>query len=219
MLEGLLGILAFFGTILALLIGAILLLVALATRHAGRAWKVARFLLGWLAVYTLLLLGFSVFSQTHYLNPGQERCFDEMCYSVKTLSVAHTLGTAPHQLTAKGNFYILTVQLRSNAKRTAQIPSQPDLFIMDAAGKSYRVALNAGGELNLPVGEVVTASQLWSQPVEPGEIASRTVAFDLPQDVSKPGLVINEGIGPLSAIIIGDENSFLHAKTEIPLNP
>ena len=151
--------------------------------------------------------------------PGAERCFDEMCYSVKSITTAHTLDASPHPLTALGEFYIIAVQLRSAARGNAQKPSQPDLFVIDARGRRYSPAIIAGSETGLPIGQPVTAGRLWDQQIQPGAVAIRTVAFDLPAGVRQPGLVITEGIGPLSAIIIGDEGSFLHAKTQFRLTP
>jgi hypothetical protein len=219
MLEGLFGILAFFGTILGLVIGAIVIAVALLTHHPQQARKGGIILEVWIGLYAAALLAASFTSQPKYLERGMERCFDEMCYSVKTLAVTQTIGAATNQFKAQGNYYVVTVQLRSDSRRTAQKPSQPDLFIVDAQGKRYSQMVNAGAEPGFPMGQPVTAAQLWEQKIQPGETVSRTVAFDLPGTIQQPGLVVNEGIGPLSAIIIGDENSVFHAKTEFLLNP
>ena len=217
MLEGLFGMLVFLGTLLGLGVCAILLVVALLTRRGARAARIAALALGWVAIYVLVLLAVSFTSRPAYLAPGQERCFDEMCYSVQAVATAHTLGAAPNALTAQGDYVILILQLRSAAKGTAQKPSEPDLFMIDARGQRYSPALNAGSELNLPLGQPVTGAQLWSVPVPPGESLRRTVAFDLPAGLAQPALVISEGIGPLSAVVIGDEGSLFHAKTEFLL--
>jgi hypothetical protein len=149
------------------------------------------------------------------LDLSQERCFDEMCYSVKGVAITHALG----QFKAQGDFYVVTVQLRSDSRGTAQKPSQPALFVVDAQGQSYSQMVNAGDEPGLPTGQPVTADQLWNQKIQPGQVVSRTVAFDLPAGIRQPGLVVTEGIGPLSAVIIGDESSLFHARTEFLLNP
>jgi len=219
MLEGLFGILAFFGTILGLVIGVIVIGIALLTRHFPRARKTGTLLLVWIGLYAAALLAASFSSQPQYLERGKERCFDEMCYSVKALTITQANGMAPIQFKAQGNYYVVTVQLRSDSKRTAQKPSEPDLFIVDAQGDRYTQMVNAGTDPGFPMGQPVTAAQLWDQKLQPGETINRTVAFDLPGTIQQPGLVVSEGIGPLSAIIIGDENSIFHAKTEFNLNP
>jgi hypothetical protein len=213
MLEGFFGILAFFATILALVAGVSMIVISLFTHRPERAWKVGGILLAWIAIYAVVLLLVSFASQPKFLNLGQERCFDEMCYSVKSVTMSHALG----QFTAQGDYYIITIQLRSAAQRTAQKPSQPDLFVVDSQGNRYSEIVNAGNGLDL--GQPVTTDQLWDQKIQPGEIIVRTVAFDLPSDIGQPGLVVTEGIGLLSAVIIGDEGSFFHAKTEFLLTP
>ena len=217
MLEGIFGILAFFGSVFGLIAGIIVLAIALVNHHLGRAWKIGRILLAWIGVYAVVLLVVSFTSQARSIPPGEERCFDEMCYSVKAVSIAHTLSAVPNPITAQGNYFIVTIQLRSAAKRAAQKPSEPDLFIVDANGQGYSQAINAGSEINLPIGQPVTARQLWDQAVQPGETVSRTVAFDLPAGIRQPGFAFIEGVGAMSGVIIGDENSFFHAKTEFRL--
>ena len=219
MFAGLLGVLAFLATVLGLLIGLGLLAAALLTHHPRRAGKIAGLLLGWLGLYVLALLLASFTSRPSFVNTGGERCFDEMCYALTKLELRPTLGESPKQLKASGQYYIMTIRLRSAAKRSAQKPSQPSVFVVDARGRRYTDMLNAGPELGLPSGQPLTAAQLWDRQIQPGESVSRTVAFDLPKDVPSPGLVVSEGLGPLAAFIIGDENSFLHAPTEFYLTP
>jgi hypothetical protein len=219
MLEGILGVLAFFATLLGLISAVIAIIIALLTHHPQRAGKIGLISLGWIAVYAFLLLAASFTSRPQFIASGKERCFDEMCYSVKSVVITPTLGNAPAPFKAQGNYYVLTVQLRSDSKRTAQKPSEPNLLVVDAHGEQFDSFISAGPDTGAPIGQALTAAQLWSQKIQPGETASRTVAFDLPAGIQQPGLVVTEGIGPLAAIIIGDENSFFHAKTEFLLNP
>ncbi len=219
MLEGVIGMLTFFVTVLGLVIAVILIGMALLRRRWARARGIGVFFLGWLGVYAAILLVVSLTSQPRTIPPGVERCFDEMCYSVQALKISHTLGEGANSLTAGGNFYILTVQLRSAAKRSAQRPSQPDIFFIDGGGKQYTHLVYAGPEGDFSLGQPVTAGQLWSQPIQPGKSQPRMIAVDLPADIRQAGMVITEGIGPLSVIIIGDENSFLHARTVFSLSP
>lgn len=150
--------LAFFVPILGLVTGAIVIGIALLTRHPKRAGKIGLILLGWIGLYAVVLLVASFTSRPRYLGFNQERCFD---------------------------------------------------FINTSSGW--------GVPTNLPG----LVAPLWIQKIQLGETVSQTVAFDLPVDTlaGQPGLVVTEGIGPLSAVIIGDENSFFHAKTEFLLNP
>jgi hypothetical protein len=219
MLEGVLGVFAFFGTILGLASGGIMVITSLSSGNRKRAWKIVQVLAGWVAVYFILLLSFSLTSRPRYLQPGAERCFDEMCFSVQPVEIAPALGEGSQQLTASGYFYIVTIQLRSTARNKPQRPSMPDLFFIDAEGQRYTRVLNAAPLEGIEIGQPVHGDELWSERMQPGESLLRSVVVDLPADVEQPALVITEGIGPISVVIIGDENSFLHARTQFLLVP
>ena len=205
--------------LLGLVAALVLAVVALFTYRPARALKVMGLALGWIGVYALALLVVSFTSHPRYLAPGQERCFDEMCYSVTGLTVSPSLGTPPQQINARGVYYIVTLQLHSTARRTAQKPSQPEVFVIDARGQRYPAFVNAGTGPGTTLGQPLTAAQLWDRKIQPGETVSRRLAFDLPVDVDSPGLVVIEGIGPLSAVLIGAEDSFFHSPTEFLLKP
>jgi len=55
---------------------------------------------------------------------------------------------------------------------------------------------------------------VWDSQLQPGETQSRVVIFQVPGVLLQPGLLITEGGWPTS-LIIGDENSPFHKKTEI----
>lgn len=213
MLEGLFGMLAFLAACLALASGLVWAAASLAARRWRQAARAGLALLAIVGVYAVLLLGFSLASRQQSITLGTERCFDEMCFSLQGVETAPTLGSQQSQL---GSFYILTIQLRSTARRTAQKPSMPDMFILAAGGKRFTHILSAEPS---DAGQPLSAAQVWDQKVQPGAAVVRRVAFDLPASVVDPGLVIGEGIGPLSLVIIGDEGSFLHARTVFALQP
>ena len=75
--------LVFFITILGLAAGLVVAGIALARKQPGRAAKAGQVLGAWIGIYAAVLLLTSFASQPRRLDPGQERCFDEMCYSVK----------------------------------------------------------------------------------------------------------------------------------------
>jgi hypothetical protein len=222
MFEGLLGMLVFFATILAFGAGIVVIAIALLTRRCRRAGQMSLLLLGWAAVYAGILLEVSFTSQPRYLGLDQERCFDEMCYSVTSVKITPSLtGGFGLKIQAKGNFYVLTVQLRNAGRGAAQKPSYPVLMVVDAQGRQYPHFLSEAQIINWgsPTSLPGVAAPLWGEKIPAGESASETVAFDLPADIRQPGLAVTEGIGPLSAIIIGDEGSLFHAKTEFLLAP
>ena len=218
-LEGVVGVLAFIVTALAVVGGAVLILFALFRGRPGRALRIARVLLAWIGVYAACLVALSLTSRPRFIERGGERCFDEMCYSVQDVTVSPTAGDATLGPGTQGSRYVIVIRLRSAARRTAQRPSLPDLFVVDARGRRFTQFVNAGILDGFAPGQPVTARDLWNEPIGPGEEVLRTVAIDLPPGVQHPGLVITEGLGPLSAVVIGDEASVFHAHTQFILPP
>jgi hypothetical protein len=212
----LLGALAFIVTILGLAGLGIGLIASLLTHHFRAAGRIGLLMLAWAGGYLVILLFASFTSRTILLDLGQEHCFDEMCYSVLGAYTSKTLGMRPNQMVAQGNFYILTVQLRNAARRQPQKPSQPELWVLDNQRRKYTQAVSAADGNGLAANQPVVFTELWNRQLQPGETQSFILAFDLPADISDPRLVITEGSGP-GALIIGDENSFFHAKTEFRL--
>jgi len=208
------GTLAFLITFFALVAALILVLFNLARRRPRTAWKIGRVMLAWTGVYAILLLGVSLSSRAPVLEQGQEHCFDEMCFSVQEIITAPALGTGEAQVNAQGIFYVITVELHSASRRTPQKPSNPHIWVIDAQGGSYTRMVSAGD----PAGQPLDPARLWDRKVQPGEKVDRVVAFDLPMKAGlAPSLVITEGSGFPTDLIIGDENSFFHAKTTFRL--
>ncbi len=207
----LIGTLAFLTTCLILVVSLVLVLVSLLGRRTGTAVRAVGLMLAWLALYGIILLAVSLTSRAPVLEQGQEHCFDEMCCSVQGVASTKTLGTSQ----ANGLFYVVDVTLRNAAKRAAQKPSNPELWVTDGVGHEYRQMFWGEGET---AGQVANAEQLWNQRLNPGETVEQRVAFDLPVGVLSPQLVIAEGAGFPTTVIIGDENSLLHGKTSFRLN-
>jgi len=216
MFANLFGSLAFIGAFFGLVGLAMAVIVALLTRHFRAAWRIGWLMLAWAGVYIAVLLLASFTSSPRRLDLGQEHCFDEMCFSVQSVTTTKTLGTGSNQITANGVYYLVTVQLRNAALRQPQKPSQPAVWVIDAQGRKYTEAVSTAEEQGPPFGQSVAFPQLWNQRLQPGETQAHILAFDLPADVSQPALVITEGGGP-TYLIIGDENSFFHSKTEFRL--
>ncbi len=206
----LLGTLAFLITLLFLVISLGVVPVSLLRKRTGRVGRIGAAMLAWLAVYVVILFAVSLTSRESVLGQGQEHCFDEMCFSVQGVTQTKTLENRQ----ANGLFYVVDVRLRNAARRTAQKPSNPQLGVIDDERHEYKEMLEGQGEM---AGQAVTAGQLWNRRLSPGEIMEQRVAFDLPPNTLSPRLVIAEGPGFPTDVIIGDENSFLHAKTTFRL--
>jgi hypothetical protein len=89
---------------------------------------------------------------------------------------------------AQGVFYVVTVQVSSRAKRVSQRELDAAIYLLDERGK-----------------------------VEAGGSFTYTTAFDLPQGITPPGLVISHGEFP-GIIVIGDDQSLLHQPTIMRLS-
>jgi hypothetical protein len=212
MFANLFGSLAFLASILALAAGLAGLLFSLVTRRNKLALRIALGMVAWIGVYAALLLIASVTSAQQILGPGQEHCYDEMCFSVQKVTTAQTLTGGKKEVKAAGIYYVVSLQLRNDAKRVAQKPSHPQVWAVDQQGHTYAGILASGDFPGAPV----DSAQLWDQKLQAGESQVRTLAFDLPPAAANPFLVVTEGGGP-TFLIIGDENSPFHAKTVFQL--
>jgi hypothetical protein len=214
-----LGVLGFLAT--AVLLGALVLVLIFSL--ALRKFSLARLLIGGLAgiavSYLGLMLLFSVASSATILARGQEKHFCEidchLAYSVQDVRQAKTLGTAPHEKTAAGIFYVVTIKTRFDettisARRGNGLlyPNPRSLAVVDESGHRYPPAVQ--GE-NAPDQSLGTSTPI-KTPLRPGEAYTTTFVFDLPAGISKPVLLINESDW-ITHLIIGHENSLLHRKT------
>lgn len=182
-------------TALALLATLIALPVTLVTRHFALARVLLGGMLVWLAVY-IALLGFAWFTPATVRQPGQEVCFDEMCFSVTQ---------ANRVSTTHGTTVTVTVQLRNASLRTAQKPDSPILQLVDGQGRIYQPS--SDGE-----------QPVWSQKLQPGETQVRALVFKLLTSASNPVLTVTEGSFP-APLIIGSVNSPFHKPPELLLFP
>lgn len=188
------------------LIAACLLGILLAL--AGRRWKLLRRLsLGlafFISLYAILLVSVSLVSPQKVLAMHQMQCFDEWCASVEQVEQRPVIGNVQ----ANGLFYLVTVQVTSQAKRISQRALDATVFLMDEHGVRYDLspqgqkALAAAGQAGQPLNSLVDA----------GGSFTYTAVFDLPASITQPGLVISHGAFP-GLIIIGDAQSFLHKPT------
>jgi len=213
-MANLLGTLTLLLTILILVVALLAAVVILVSGHARFALRISQGVLAWIAAYALLLVVVSLTSPRQILEPGQEHCFDEMCFSVQGVSTTRTLGSDGQQVTAQGVYYVVSINLRNAARGTAQKPSLTNFWVTGEQGRRYR-PLTAGNDTP---GQALDVSHLWDQKLQPGEHQAHTIAFDLPEKMSNPTLFLTEG-GGISALIIGDENSPFHPITGFRLNP
>jgi hypothetical protein len=218
MIEDIFGTLAFLVTLAVFIMAGLFLIYALLTRRLAIVWKISAGLLAWAGIYLAILLSVSLLSPAPTLQPGQVRCFGEMCFTVTHVRVTKTLGEIDHPLVAKGVFYVLTVRLQNTARQATQRPDHPRLWIVAQDGSIYPAMIDPHSIQGQPAGAAIPANTMWDQQLQPGKATKRTLVFDLPVDATGLRLVIAEGSWP-TPLIIGDENSFFHARTTFNLSP
>jgi len=203
--------------------GFLLLLAALSFVYAGtvgkrdRAKKVLLATCGVVGTYSAILLMVSLESSERVLAVGQRKYFCEvdchLAYSVVDVKTAKTLGSAPNQTTAAGTYYIVTVKTffderTISNRRSKDIPLIPDprmVIVVDDRGRKFETSLE--GQKALEIASNVPLTQA----LRPGQFYTTALVFDLPADTAKPRLLITD-LDPITCLLIGHENSFLHKK-------
>lgn len=208
------------GLILMLMtIGAVVIAIAVLTiSFVLKAVWLRKFILGgvglWLIFYTLMLLGTSLFSRerTLAMDEPKEFCgFYLDCHmhtAVKAVRTTKKMGDR----TADGEFYIVSVEVFSDAIRAQLALTRPGATVYDASGEHYHRDRQAEALLG--------AQPAFNKLIGPGESFIKEIVFDLPVDVKDPRLDIREGFGiehMIEAVLIGDEDSIFHKRTYFKL--
>ena len=163
----------------------------------------------WLIFYGVMLFGSSLLSKekTLALNEPKKFCgFYLDCHmhtAVAGVKKAKTIGDK----TAKGEFYIVNVQVFSDAVREPLQLAATEAIVIDGQDQTYDRDTDA-------------ETRLGSQPefetrIGPEESFTKEIVFDLPADVKEPRLDIRDGFGidiAIEAVLIGDEDSILHKR-------
>jgi hypothetical protein len=207
------GVLAFLGTGLLILVAAL----ALAGSLVARKFRFAKFVLIAMLVISGLYLGamlaFSLAGRERVLARGEEKHFCEidchLAYSIANVRQTKTLGNAPNQSTAPGVYTIVTIKTHFDETTIASwrgngllYPNSRVLTLFDERGNRFAPTSQSGTPLTAPL--------------RPGESYTTDIAFDLPADAKPTMLLINEGEWE-THLVIGHENSPLHKKVTFQL--
>ena len=209
------GLLLMLMTIVGLLVAGVLLAIAWLN---DSSW-LKKFVLGgmaiWFGFYLIVLLATSFNSEEKVLglNEPKEFCgfyLDCHMYAAVTgVRRAKTIGDRK----AKGEFYIVNVNIFSNAAKATLALLTVDAHAIDSNGNAYIRNELAEAELG-PQPEFETK-------VGPEESFDKEIVFDLPVDVQTPRLDIREGYGIdhlIEAFLIGDEDSIFHGRNYFVLS-
>ena len=208
------GVIMMLMTICGLIVAGVLLAVTYMTRKDWLRTFVVGGVTTRLTGYAILLFIGSFFSveRTLALGEPKEYCgfyFDcHMHTAVTDVRTVKTLG----DLTANGEFYIVTVKVSSNAKQASLGMSAVDAHIVDQDGRGYTRDMLA--EAQLP------PQPEFGKKISPPESFEKEIVFDLPADAKDPRLDMREGYGidhAIEAVLIGDEDSIMHKRNYFKL--
>jgi hypothetical protein len=217
------GVLAFMGTGLLMLVAALALVGSLVARKFRVAKFVSVAMMVIAGIYLGALLAFSLTGREKALARNEEKHFCEidchLAYSIANVRQTKTLGIAPNQSAAQGVYTIVTIKTRFDETTIASwrgngllYPNSRVLTLTDERGTQHAPA-NAA---LLALDATQASSTPLTAPLRPGESYTTDVVFDLPADVKSATLLINEG-DFVTHFIIGHENSFWHGKTRFQL--
>lgn len=203
------------GLFLASLITLISVLVMAIRGRQRTAMQTLRALgVGW-AVYLVVVVAVAAATASRpqrIIPMGQERCFDEMCFSVVDVRTVPELGPASEPVKAGGLFYVVTVRASSRSRGRPQSEGGLRALIWDS-GKYYEASPNGQRAWEATNGETAKLTAR----LGPGESVQSVQVFDLPKDSAAPGLALSHGFTP-GFFVIG-ECPLFHKPAILRLTP
>lgn len=197
------------------IIAAILLAVSI---WKNQSW-LRNFVLGgvtvWYTFYIIIFLMSSIFSEekTLSLNEPKEYCgFYLDCHmhtAVAEVRKTKTLGDK----TANGEFYIVKVEVFSNAKRELLRLVETEAKVVDEQKREFQRDTEAEKFL----GE----QPPFEKTIAPTESFTKEIVFDIPDDARNPRLDLKDGYGidnAIEAFLVGDEDSLWHKRNYFGLS-
>ena len=177
-----------------------MLIVMLVSLLRGRVRQAGKLLAGYalgLALYLGIVAVVGLVSPARRLAPGQERCFDDWCISVKSAQRAEAQGQS---------VYTVEMQLKNSALRATQRENGVVVYLQDSQGRRYPPMDDSRA---LPFNALL----------QPGETLVSTRIFTLPQDAGPVALALEHEGGRRfpGVFIIGDDSSLFHKATMMEL--
>jgi hypothetical protein len=213
--SAILSLLAFLGTAAFLVAAGLSLLILLSRGSRFAARRVAMVAMGMGAAYLAALAGFSLASRERVVEPGDAEHVCEidcgLAYSVVGSRRLEAIGAAR---AIRGAWEIVTLRISldpstvSPDRDAAPIESSPRTARLVAGGRL--IAPSAEGSLALAA--VEGAQTPLTRPLRPGEAYTTSLVFDVPAGTADPVLRLT-GSSLLNRLLIGHEDSLLHART------
>ncbi len=166
---------------------------------------------GWIFFYTIILLGTSFLSSetTLGLKKTKSYCGFYLDCHMKT-AVSNVDRTREYKgVTANGEYYVVGVEVSSDARRAKLRLLSPKFEVVDANGRRFD-----------PNTVLSTPLLTFENPIGPDETIKGTLVFDLPRNIDNPRLDIrmNDSIDNVfESVLVGDEDSLYHSRTYFAL--
>lgn len=217
--SSILSLLAFLGTAAFLVAAGLTLAILLSRRSRFAALRVAMVAAGMGGAYLAALAGFSLASRERVVEPGDAMHFCEvdcrLAYSVVGSRRLEAIGAARAM---RGAWEVVTLRVSLDPAA----PS-PDGSATPVTPRPRAPRLVAGGRLVAPSAEgslalaaVEGAQPPLTRPLRPGESYTTSLVFDVPAGAADPVLRFT-GSSLLARLLIGHEDSLLHARTAFRL--
>lgn len=140
-------------------------------------------------VVALILAGASLYTfatPRHFVTLGTPIQQDDFVFVITGVGRAPAISNDVASATAHGVFYIVTIRVDNNARRVDFKWDERIPHIVDAQGNRYEKSADGQAALDASIKPKYT--------VGPGESASFQAVFDVPINVDKPVLALDNGI-------------------------
>jgi len=163
----------------------------------------------WFVFYLAMLFGFSLSSEEKLLglNESKEFCGYYFDCHMHTAVTGIRKTKILRDKTANGEFYVVDVEVFSDARRAKLGFDALTLFVIDENGKRYLRAADAENP-----------EPPFTQKVPAGESFEKEVVFDLPVDAKAPRLDMHDGHALIEKVLVGDEDSIFHKRNFFKLS-
>lgn len=190
---------------------AIVIMFLLGRRRAGLHVLIA--LAACLVVYFAADAAVALSAVQRIVPMGEDRCFDDLCFSVVNARTVPALGPTGGEVRPSGRFYLVTVRAASRALHRPQRELGVSAELIDSRGHVYLPSSAGERALEAEHGANPALTSL----LMPGEAVYSIQVFDVP--VGASGLAVHFAHDGPGLFIIGDDENPMHKPTITPLPP